>query len=52
MSLIIKNLSKNFKDHKVLKNISLELKKGEIILNDYKNKLKRPLDIIFNEVVN
>ena len=25
---------------------------GEIILNEYKNKLKRPLEIIFNEVVN
>ena len=30
MSLIIKNLNKNFKDFRVLNNISLELKKGEI----------------------
>ena len=30
MSLIIKNLNKNFKDYRVLNNISLELKKGEI----------------------
>ena len=30
MSLIIKNLNKNFKDFRVLSNISLELKKGEI----------------------
>ena len=30
MSLIIKNLNKNFKEHKVLNNISVELKKGEI----------------------
>ena len=30
MSLIINNLSKNFKDLKVLNNISLKLKKGEI----------------------
>ena len=30
MSLITKNLNKNFKDFRVLNNISLELKKGEI----------------------
>ena len=30
MTLIIKNLNKNFKDFRVLNNISLELKKGEI----------------------
>ena len=30
MSLIIKNLNKNFKEHNVLNNISIELKKGEI----------------------
>ena len=30
MSLIIKNLNKNFEEHKVLNNISIELKKSEI----------------------
>ena len=30
MSLIIKNLNKNFQEHKVLNNISIELKKSEI----------------------
>ena len=30
MSLVTKNLNKNFKDFRVLNNISLELKKGEI----------------------
>ena len=30
MRLITKNLNKNFKDFRVLNNISLELKKGEI----------------------
>ena len=38
---LIKDLSKN----KII-----IINKGEIILNEYKNKLKRPLSTIFNEV--
>ena len=57
---LIKDLSKNkiilFSSH-ILQEIDLVcdkiiiINKGEIILNEYKNKLKRPLDTIFNEVV-
>jgi len=56
---LIKDLSKNkiilFSSH-ILQEIDLVcdkiiiINKGEIILNEYKNKLKRPLSIIFNEV--
>ena len=56
---LIKGLSKNkiilFSSH-ILQEIDLVcdkiiiINKGEIILNEYKNKLKRPLSIIFNEV--
>ena len=56
---LIKNLSKSkiilFSSH-ILQEIDLVcdkiiiINKGEIILNEYKNKLKRPLSIIFNEV--
>ena len=58
---LIKKISENkiilFSSH-ILQEIDLICDKiiiidnGEIILNEYKNKLKRPLDIIFNEVVN
>ena len=58
---LIKELSKNkiilFSSH-ILQEIDLLcdkiiiINKGEIILNKYKSKLKKPLDIIFNEVVN
>ncbi len=58
---LIKELSKDkiilFSSH-ILQEIDLIcdkiiiIDKGEIILNEYKNKLKRPLDIIFNKVVN
>jgi len=58
---LIKKISENkiilFSSH-ILQEIDLIcdkiiiIDKGEIILNEYKNKLKRPLDIIFNEVVN
>ena len=58
---LIKKISKNkiilFSSH-ILQEIDLVCDKiiiidnGEIILNEYKNKLKRPLEIIFNEVVN
>jgi len=57
---LIKDLSKNkiilFSSH-ILQEIDLVcdkiiiINKGEIILNEYKNKLKRPLSTIFNEVV-
>ena len=56
---LIKDLSKNkiilFSSH-ILQEIDLVcdkiiiINKGEIILNEYKNKLKRPLSTIFNEV--
>ncbi|MBK78698.1 MAG: gliding motility-associated ABC transporter ATP-binding subunit GldA [Flavobacteriaceae bacterium] len=56
---LIKNLSKSkiilFSSH-ILQEIDLVcdkiiiINKGEIILNEYKNKLKKPLSIIFNEV--
>ena len=56
---LIKELSKNkiilFSSH-ILQEIDLVcdkiiiINKGEIILNEYKNKLKRPLSTIFNEV--
>ena len=56
---LIKGLSKNkiilFSSH-ILQEIDLVcdkiiiINKGEIILNEYKNKLKRPLSTIFNEV--
>ena len=56
---LIKDLSKNkiilFSSH-ILQEIDLVcdkiiiINKGEIILNKYKNKLKRPLSTIFNEV--
>ena len=56
---LIKDLSKNkiilFSSH-ILQEIDLIcdkiiiINKGEIILNEYKNKLKRPLSTIFNEV--
>ena len=56
---LIKDLSKNkiilFSSH-ILQEIDLVcdkiiiINKGEIILNKYKNKLKRPLSAIFNEV--
>jgi len=56
---LIKDLSKNkiilFSSH-ILQEIDLVcdkiiiINKGEIILNEYKNKLKKPLSIIFNEV--
>ena len=56
---LIKDLSKNkiilFSSH-ILQEIDLVcdkiiiINKGEIILNEYKNKLKRPLSAIFNEV--
>ena len=58
---LIKKISENkiilFSSH-ILQEIDLICDKiiiidnGEIILNEYKNKLKRPLDVIFNEVVN
>ncbi len=58
---LIKKISENkiilFSSH-ILQEIDLVcdkiiiIDKGEIILNEYKNKLKKPLDIIFNEVVN
>ena len=58
---LIKKISKNkiilFSSH-ILQEIDLICDKiiiidnGEIILNEYKNKLKRPLEIIFNEVMN
>ena len=57
---LIKQISKNkiilFSSH-ILQEIDLIcdkiiiIHKGEIILNQYKSKLKKPLDIIFNEVV-
>jgi ABC-2 type transport system ATP-binding protein len=57
---LIKDISENkiilFSSH-ILQEIDLIcdkiiiIHKGEIILNQYKSKLKRPLDIIFNEVV-
>ena len=56
---LIKDLSKNkiilFSSH-ILQEIDLVcdkiiiINKGEIILNEYKNNLKRPLSTIFNEV--
>ena len=57
---LIKDISENkiilFSSH-ILQEIDLIcdkiiiIHKGEIILNQYKSKLKRPLDVIFNEVV-
>tara|TARA_B110000014_G_C20097156_1_gene575277 strand:- start:48 stop:734 length:687 start_codon:yes stop_codon:yes gene_type:complete len=57
---LIKQISRNkiilFSSH-ILQEIDLIcdkiiiIHKGEIILNQYKSKLKKPLDIIFNEVV-
>jgi ABC-2 type transport system ATP-binding protein len=57
---LIKDISENkiilFSSH-ILQEIDLIcdkiiiIHKGEIILNQYKSKLKRPLDIIFNEVI-
>jgi ABC-2 type transport system ATP-binding protein len=57
---LIKDISENkiilFSSH-ILQEIDLIcdkiiiIHKGEMILNQYKSKLKRPLDIIFNEVV-